>query len=262
MSNVLNKPLPKGCLFAALLAFVLFILTFLSAGGTLFLLEIPIHLVSGWVFHARETLPPFLEKWRAAVLPVGCLIIAVWLTHSFICRWAKAKRPDLKWRIKYTVSIFSLLFLSSAAAIAMSGIIHQFFWLSKEDVITRRGGSERARVMMHARNLSQATYGFFNMNQRFPGSFDELKEYFGSDDFCWHSEKGGGVPEPFILIQPRSSDKLEDDELLIVSPLITSLDMYVVSYANKNPIFVSPSEFKIIMAKIKKSENSVDDDQN
>jgi hypothetical protein len=255
MSNILTKPIPKGCLYFIVMPFLgIFFLLFLGLIDSVFLLEIPFHMLSGWAFHALETLPPFLAKWRSAVLPVGCLIIAVWLTHSFICRWAKIKRPDLKWRIKYTLSIYSLLFLSSAAAIAMSGIVHQFFWLSKEDVIERRGVSDKAILMLTARNLNQAICGSYNMNQRYPHSLDEIVEYYLEPDHHWYSKRGVGVPEPFILIQPRSSDKLEHDEVTLVSPYFHSIDQYAVGFGDGSVRWMKPAMLKRFLNKSEEPE--------
>lgn len=255
MSNVLNKPIPKGCLYFVIVPFLgIFFLLILGLIDAVFLLEIPFRLICGWVFHVVETIPPFLSKWRAAILPVGCLIIAVWLTHSFVYRWVKAKRPELTWRIKYTVAIFSLLFLSSAAAIAMSGMFHQFFWLSKEDVIERRGvGSEKAMLMMTARNLNQAICGHYNMKQRYPKSFDEIEEYL-RPDYHWYSESGVGVPETFILIQPRSSDKLEDDEVTLVSPYFESMDQYAVGFGDGSVSWIKPAMLKRLLNKSEESK--------
>jgi hypothetical protein len=261
MSNVLTKPLPKGCLiFGVLLPFVILIVLYAGATGDMVLIEIPFRIIGGWASHAVETLPPFFAKWRAAVFPVGCLVIAVWLTHSFVRRWAKAKRPDLTWRFKYTVSIYSLLFLTSAAAIAMSGIVHQFFWLSKEPVIEHRGASERASIGLQTRNLSQAVQAIVNMNGRYPSSLDEVNEFMEMESLSWCFNKRNEVPEPFILLQPRSIDKLEDDDLIIVSPLVTSLNKHAVCYANSFPIWISPEELRDLMKKSQARKNSNEDD--
>lgn len=261
MSDVLNKPLPKGCLiFGILLPFVMLMILYAAATGDMVLVEMPFRIIGGWASHALQTLPPFFAKWRSAVFPLGCLVIAVWLTHTFVCRWTKAKRPDLAWRFKYTASIYSLLFLTSAAAIAMSGIVHQFFWLSKEPMIERRGFSERGQLIMQTRNLSQAVYGLANMNGRYPSSLDEVNEYVEMNSYSWCYSKSSDVPEPFILLQPRSIDKLEDDDLMIVSPLITDLNKHAVCYANAAPILVSPEELRDMMKKSQARKISNEDE--
>jgi hypothetical protein len=256
MSNVLNKPIPKGCLYGIVFPFLgVFILLFLGIINSVFLLEIPFRLICGWVFHVWETLPPFLVKWRVAVFPIGCLFLAGWLTHSFICRWAKAKRPDLKWRIKYTVSIYSLLFLSSAAAIAMSGIVHQFFWLSKEKVITQRSrGSDQGYAMMRTRELCQYMFFYFTENGRYPLTWDELENWneghFANGRYLFLGE----VPEPFILLNSGSDRQLSSNDPLVLSPYIQSVNRYAIGLGDGTGILVNPEELKKILSEIQKPE--------
>lgn len=251
MSNVLTKPLPKGCLYGVLLAFVLFLLLLIGNGV---LLQMAFHLVSGWLFHAQETLPPFLAKWRVAVLPMGCLVIAVWLTHSFICRWAKAKRPDFTWQIKYTVSIFLLLFLSSAAAIAMSGIVHQLFWLSKEDVIIRRG-IERIHIRNETRNLCLFMFHYHQQKGRYPQDWKELETWDINsyvDGWCLQI---GDVPEPFILLRQTMDNGSLEKLPLVVSPYIQSEDKYVMGYSDGSVRLVEPAMLKRILSESEEPKN-------
>lgn len=118
----------RGFLLTILALFVFVVLLAPSQ----FILEVPYHLVCGWAFHAWKAIPPFLEKWREGVLPLGCLVLAVLLSNRFIIRWAEKKRPYLTWKMRHTVAMFSLLLLCSGAAIAMSGVVHQAFWLGWE----------------------------------------------------------------------------------------------------------------------------------
>ncbi len=256
MSNALNKPLPKGCLYGVLLAFlIIFILIFLGVINSIFLLEIPFRLACGWAFHGLETLPPILSKWRSAVLPIGCLALAGWLTHSFICRWAKAKRPDLQWRIKYTVSIFSLLFLSSAVAIAMSGIVHQFFWLSKERVITHQSRlSDQGYAEMRARELCQYMFFYFQENGRYPHTWDELENW--NEDYLVDGRYLflGEVPEPFILLNSGSDRQLSSNDPLVLSPYIQSVNQYAIGYGDGSVSMIKLAMLKRILSEIKELE--------
>lgn len=255
MSNVLTKPLSKGCNFVFLIFVGLFLLVFLDAVGGSFLLEIPFRMVCGWLFHVDRTVPPFLEKWRAAVLPLGCLAIAVWLTHSFICRWTKAKRPDLAWRIKYTVSIYSLLFLSSAAAIAMSGIVHQFFWLSKENVIERRSrGSDQAYAIIKARDICQFMNFYHQENGRYPKTWEELESWEDAYFKGFRYMYLGKVAESFILLDGSLDSEPHENKPLVVSPYIQAVDKYAIGFSNESPRLVDAVELKEILKKIKEPE--------
>lgn len=255
MKDLLNKSIPKGCLIILLVFVGLFFSMVIFDG--LVILTI-FHLVAGWVSHASETLPSFFEKWRLAILPVGCLLTAGVLTHRFTCRWVEAKRPEMKWRIRYTALIFSLLLLGSGAAIAMSGMVHQFFWLSKEETLTKSSrGSERAYAVIKVRDLCQYMFFYFDENGKYPQSWDELQKwndgYMSKSDFWFHGN-GQYVPEPFIFLYAGKDREPSADEPLVLSPYLKSVDRYVIGFGDGSTRLVEAEELKQILSDINEIE--------
>ncbi len=230
--RILGYPVGKIVIFA----FILFFLAVFAAGvvGT-YMIEIPFRVLCGWAIHGWKALPPFFEKWHAAVLPVGCLLMAFVLAHRFIRRWVEEKRPMLDWRIRHTAAAFSLILLGSAAAIATSGIVHQFFWIAGGKVIESNRRLHLTVARSNGIQLMLALSEFYHQHGRYPRSFDELE----SDDIVhpealkqlmWLELGDGNVPEPWILLRPGSSEIALDEEPVIVSPVIPDEGMVVVGY--------------------------------
>jgi hypothetical protein len=222
-----------------LYGFLLFSIVVLSGGRLAFLILIPFHLLCGWLFHAWKSLPPFLAQWQEAVLPLGCLLLATVLAHRFILRWAREKRPTLTWRGRHTAAVFSLLILCSAAAIATSGIVHQFFWLAGGKVIESNRRADLTVAMSNGRQLMMALLEFEDGKGRFPHSFEELEAEAGEYSYSirrltWLDTGDGKAPEPWILLRPSSSEVALADEPVIVSPVIAARGMVAVGYGDSS----------------------------
>jgi hypothetical protein len=209
-----------------------------SSGRTEYMHQIPYHVVCGWFLHAWKALPHLFGKWQEAVLPVGCLLMAAVIAHRFVRRWVNEKFPERAWRIRHTAGALSLLLLGSAAAIAASGIVHQFFWLAGGKVIQSNMRMDLTMATSNGRQLMMALLDYGNENGRFPHTFEELEmdygEYSGIRRLWWLDTRDGKVPEPWILLRPGSSEVALDDEPVIVSPVIAGEGMVVVGYGDSS----------------------------
>jgi len=226
----------KKVLFAIFLLF-LAIVVFGIGGRLAFIIELPIRFFLGWAFHAWKALPPFFGKWEAAVLPAGCLVVAGLLVHRFIIRWASEKRPALEWRAKHTAAVMSLLFLCSAAAIATSGIFHQFFWLAGGKVIESNRRTDVTLAISNGRQLMLYLLEYEVLKGRYPESFEELAAEFESETgvlrrLSWVDTGDRNVPEPWILLRPGSDEIAPEDEPVIVSPLLRDGLTVVVGFGD------------------------------
>lgn len=236
----------------SLIALMLFIILMILTGGrSAFAVEIPYHLVCGWALHGWKALPPFFEKWQAAVLPLVCLLMAFVLAHRFVRRWVEENRPTLDWCIRHTAAVYSLILLGSAAAIATSGVVHQFFWLAGGKVIESNRRGELTMAMSNGRQLMMALLDYGNENGRYPHTFEELEmeygEYSGIRRLWWLDTRDGKVPEPWILLRPGSSEVALDDEPVIVSPVIAGEGTVVVGYGDSSVRRIHADKLKEVL---------------
>lgn len=77
--------------FAKIVRFTLVLFFLMGFVVSAWPLEIFLHLIAGSFIHTWKNLPPFFSQWRAALLPLACLVVAVLLAHRFIRWWIKAK---------------------------------------------------------------------------------------------------------------------------------------------------------------------------
>jgi hypothetical protein len=194
--------------------------------------EIPIRFLAGWAFHARKYLPPFFEQWPSLILPLVCLAIAAFLAHRFIRWWLREKGKSFAWKPFQTISLISLILLGAGAAIAMSGIAHQSAWLSSEKWFEDR--SKKGTVINATIAAKQVCLGLFSYQSNhghFPDTFKELQnEYDLPSRMFWVESGPGELPEPFLLLKPGAKLSLEDNEALIVSPVLSKKGLIVVGF--------------------------------
>jgi hypothetical protein len=213
----------------------LFLVLLLLGVSSIFfvILEAPFHFLIGWLIHFVTAVPPLLGSWWMILLPIGCLMVAGFLLHRFVRWWIKAKGNGIIWQPVHTVTALGIFLLGCGAAIAMSGVVHQLVWLSKDPWTEDRSRkSYQTEAVNNARQLLFALFEFQETEGRQPDSLQELEgKYQIPRRLCWVRTSGGKVPEPFVLLYPGGTES-EAKKPWIVSPLIGSVGNIVVGYSD------------------------------
>lgn len=214
-------------------------------------LEVPFHLVIGWIPHAWRSFPILATQWRALALPLCCLFIALVLFHRFALWWLREKAPAVKWRPRHTITTVGVLLGISGAAIAMSGITHQSAWLRSEPWLETNGiKSERSLAVNNGKQLMLAIYAFHEDHGRYPESIQELEQSMEpafARRFFRTEPKRGVLPEPFILLKPGATEQALNDEPLLLSPYLPYSDCYAVGYGDSSVRLIKPKELETIL---------------
>lgn len=234
------------------------LILFVPMAATLLVtLEAPFHLAFGWIFHAGKALPPLLGGWRAFLLPLGCLVMAGVLIHRFASRWIDAKGSPRCLRPKETVAAISLLLLGSGAAISLSGIVHQAVWLMSEPMTENRGmRADLTATVNDARQLMLALYEYYDENGHYPNALGDLETEIGIPPrLTWARYGTRTVPEPFILLCPGRTRAANEDEPLIVSPVLPRDGKFVVGYGDMSVRTLPATQFSRILRERGKSND-------
>jgi len=199
-----------------------------TASGLITMLEAPLRLVFGWAVHAWVSMPPLLPRWKELLLPLAALGLALFLIDRFI-RWTlAAKGSAAPWRGWHTVSATFLLLLGAAAAIAMSGIVHQVVWLGGERWWDGRvPGFQQSTAVSNARQILIALEAYEEKNGRYPESLAELDL---PDKLLRLPVVDRGLPEPFVYLKPVEPQPAGEEVAVIVSPVLPDLDRVAVGY--------------------------------
>lgn len=216
-------------LLATIVLFLLCVLT-----SSISLIEIPVHFLIGWVFHAWQHLPRLLPQWSGILLPAACILIAGFMTHRFILWWIHTKALATRWQPAQTITSIALLLLASGAAIAMSGITHQFAWLMSEPWTENRGRrSELADAVNKARQVMLALTEYETSHGRLPDSLQQLRssQEF-SERIFWVKPGRNDPPEPFVLLHAGKALPFQQDEPVIISPAIGPDSKFVVGFSD------------------------------
>ena len=94
-----------------------------------------------------------------------------------------------------------MLLLGSAAAIALSGVVHQMFWLAGGKVIESNRRGDLTEAMSNGRQLMLALFEYQDKNDRYPESFEEvvpeiIQHPVHLRQLSWLGRGDGRVPEP------------------------------------------------------------------
>lgn len=209
----------------AVWSFVAFFLV--AATGFVLLFEVPSRLILGWAVHAWVTVPPLLPRWSELLPPLAALGLGLWLADRFI-RWVlAAKGSELSWQGRHTVSAIFLLLLGAAAAIAMSGIVHQAVWLGAEPWWGNGRGYRLAEVVGNARQIAVAIQEFERKNGRYPDSLPELGL---PPNLLTVESRERGLVEPFVYLKPAKQLPAGEAVPVIVSPVLPDRKKVCVAF--------------------------------
>lgn len=129
-------------------------------------LDIALYLPFAWIFFLKRVAPQLHVRWDllastalyAAALLVGSHLFLRWLYREFNKSpgGAAAAATPGRWKWRWTLGGFAIVFLMFAAGTAAVGIAHQAAWLARSpDPIYRRGGRVAAYRIKCASNLRQ-----------------------------------------------------------------------------------------------------------
>lgn len=226
------------------------VLVFSLLGHHIVLVETPVHFVFGWLFHMVREAPPLWANWRAILPPLGSLALGSWLIHRFAGWLLAANGKPGSWRPRQTLMTVALFLLGCAAAIAMSGIVHQLVWLLKDPWLEDRSRkSNLVTTMSNARQLLLAIHEHHDSEGSYPDSLNGL-ELLGDrpNRILWVNTGNGGVKEPFVLLHPGTKRILDADEPLIASPVIQGDGgRVVVGYADSSVRSANLQQFAKIL---------------
>jgi len=212
------------------------LLIFAACSGLITVVELPLRLLLGWIWHLVQAVPALLPLWPKLLLPLACLTVSTWLIHRFI-RWLiTTQGHTLDWRARHTVSATALALLGSAAAIALSGVVHQAVWLADAPWFTNHGRLiERTEAANNIRQLHLAILDFQDQHKRYPDSLAEL-DLKRAPQLLHQSPVRGEPPEPILYLKPReapASSNPDDDIAILVSPIVGSgRDWIVVGFTS------------------------------
>lgn len=218
-------------------------------------LEIFLHFIFGSFIHAWKNLPLFFSHWRAALLPLACLAVAVLLAQRFIRWWITNKEINMSWRAGHSAAAALLILLGSAAAIAMSGITHQAAWLVSSPWLETNRRVRSALAVSNARQILLVIFEFEIHHNRYPDTLEEaLKAVDGLPRrVLWVETGPDKLREPFILLKPRrpSSDVIEP---VLLSPVIQPGDSVVVGYSDGSVRSMPLKEWQKLVKEIQSAD--------
>jgi hypothetical protein len=254
MSEPEHAKAKRGCLpwsVGGVVGLVLMLLLLPFAARNVWLFELPYHLVAGCVLHANRALSHFATDLPrlmfAAILPGLATVIALWGTHRLVLWWRRATGKIGGWRFTHTALAGLLLLLGSAAAIALSGVLHELAWLPQGKIVSSNHRMTRTMAMSDARMLGLSLFEFENEHGTYPSSLLDLEktEYAPPKlrRMMFVDLDPPSPPEPFIYLGSGKTTAGNPSRLLAISPVIPEWDVFVVLRMDNSVTSMPASKF-------------------
>ena len=115
------------------------------AGRLTVALQLFFHLALGWVFFTMEVIPAITVHWPSVVTGVIAFFFVLFGIHSAI-RWCERQKVfgesngRVRWRLLWSLYAALLVVIAFIAGIAVTGLIHQFYWLFRDAAAYRLVG--------------------------------------------------------------------------------------------------------------------------
>lgn len=213
----------KWVLIAAVILFL-----FMVCVGFTVPLELAFQLLLGWWIFLSKNLASLDMNWEMTLCGLVALMVATWGSHRMLA-WV---RKGTGWKWSWTLSLTSLMLMLFASSVAMTGIIHQLAWMSKERLVQ----SNRHRWVGNISNAKQMfllLVEYEEQSGKLPESLNQLEEEgFISDlGLLQYQASYSKYTEPWIylgvgrriLADAGDSDEVGDSDappvhVLLISP--------------------------------------------
>ena len=202
----------------------------------LWMLELPYHLIAGSALHATRASAHFAVEWpqmfRTAALPSLAMAVVLWGAHHLILWWRSGNEKNEDWHFKHTALAGSLVLLGSAAAIALSGVLHEAAWLPQGTIIQSNTRSTMTSAVSNARQLGLMLFEHENQHGTYPSSLLDLEKSAHNsiiiNRMVFVELDSHGPPEPFVLVKSGEATGRDAIGILMIGPQMPGRGDFVV----------------------------------
>jgi hypothetical protein len=243
---VLLIKLTKGLLYTILVFLSLLMLMTVAMGSTA-LLEVPVHLLIGWMFYLVEVVPqtrinPELLLSSSAALLLGIAGLQ-WLMRKF------CDRNHWPWR--FTLAWCGILVVMFGTSIAAVGIVHQTGWLFRMPAWIEMGGmATQMKAMSNAKQVVLAAKQYASAHDgKFPESCAELMPEIVTDSrIFWASVDRNMPAEPLVYAGAGMRDTDYGNLLVVWSPRASANGWRVIARLDGSAEVVREEKFQEMLA--------------
>ena len=244
----------RGCLPKVLWTLAILVVAFLflmAAVRNAWILELPYHLIAGCVLHGNRAVSHFAADlprlMMAAIFPLVATTIALWGAHRLILWWRLANENKTGWHFKHTALAGSLVLLGAAAAIALSGILHEAAWLPQGKVIQSNRRTTLTVAVSNARQLGLMLFEYETENGTYPSSLLDL-EKLATDSvslrrMMFVDLDTPGPPEPFVLLKGGVATGIIPSGIVMIGPQMPENGDFVVLKADNSVTRLPAAKF-------------------
>lgn len=253
MSEPEHPKTKRGCVpwcVGGVVGLVLLLLFLPMIARDVWLFQLPYHLVAGCVLHANRALSHFATDlprlMSAAILPSLATVVALWGSHRLVLWWRRATGKGGGWRFTHTTLAGLLLLLGSAAAIALSGVLHELAWLPQGKITSSNYGMTRTMAVSDARMLGLSLFEYENEHGTYPSSLLDLeKTEYAPPKLrrMMFVDRPSYPPEPFIYLKSGKAMGANPSGLLMISPVLPKDDVFVVLRMDNSVTSMPASKF-------------------
>jgi hypothetical protein len=209
------------------------------------------HLLMGWFYFIRRVTPSVEVNFGLVFSSLLALGLSVWLLHRAVSGGCLKYGQIAKWNFGHTLAITALTLVLFGAAIAGTGIGHQFAWLGREPMVSYSG--QDRRKLGAASSLCEMLNAWAAEHEgRYPSSLRQFAPKYEEPEVIaklssWSA--GLGHPsEPLVFLGDSLTASDPGNLPLIVSPRPFVDGRYLLALKDESVRAVSPEVYQQAMA--------------
>lgn len=145
-----------------------------------------IAVLVGWIPFLARVIPRMSVEWSSATVGLVAIFLFAVGVHGMGYAWRKPRSEEAvgapRWRLRWTISIVTIVLILFAAGISIIGIVHQTSWLSRSE----RYGPTLGGGWLAANNMKEINYGMQNYQGVYNGRLPKGGT-FSADGTMLHS---------------------------------------------------------------------------
>ncbi len=238
--------LVKGVLYVILVLFLV-VLVIEIAMESIVLLQLPVHLLIGWMFYLVRVVPQTEMNVELLLCSLGALVLGM-----IGLQWLMSRlRAPLCWPWRWTLTWCGMLVVMFSTSIAAVGIVHQTGWLFRlPGWIEMAGVGPHMKAMNNARQVVIAARQYASAHDgKFPEVCAEMMPEIVSDSRIFWATVDRGMPlEPLVYAGAGLRDTDYGDLPLVWSSRPSSNGWRVIARLDGSAEVVREEKFQEMLA--------------
>ena len=229
----------------------LFLICLLVVDQLLVLLELPFHLVFGWVPYLGRVIPQMQINVELLLCSLGALVLGMMGMQSLMSRLTSGRR----WPWRFTWMWCAILIVMFCTSIAAVGIVHQTGWLFRLPLWFDMSMGQQMKALNNAKQVILSAHQYAKDHDgRLPDTYADMIPEIVTDSRIFWASVDHDMPPELLIYSGVGLHDTDDGSLPVVWSAHASLKgRRVVAMLDAHAEIVREEKFQEMLAALRES---------